>query len=125
MSLSAVLTPLATAWWLWDTTVRTITFLVLDALDSFGWETRRRRSVVTKDWLFVNSPTDVITLNTLYLAIVLGTLFKTSRQKERKLANGMKPDSPLWLKRFVLLHNSFLIVLSAYMCFATLYCIHK
>ena len=93
-------------WRAWDAQVSRLTFAVLGRI---GWKVHPI-SKLTQSWPAVDSPCILVTCLLVYLLVVcVGGV----RLRGKSETNHVKA----WLKPFVIFHNIFLIVLSAYMCF--------
>ena len=92
-------------WTSWDNLVSDVTF---STLRQIGW-TVHPVSGVTRSLIAVESPTPLVSCLTLYIVIVLTGYFKLHRKPRQT-------NDPAWLKLLIIMHNIFLILLSAYMC---------
>merc|ERR1712216_434136 len=93
-------------WRAWDAQVSHLTFAVLGRI---GWKVHPI-SKLTQSLPAVDSPCILVTCLLVYLLVVcVGGV----RLRGKSETNHVKA----WLKPFVIFHNIFLIVLSAYMCF--------
>lgn len=105
-------------WARWDGAV---TETVLNIFAAAGWEEIRTPTSPNKDLPLVKTPTVLITIIIAYLAIILGTFFWRSISVDSTKANGAKKQDPLWLRRFMLFHNVFLVGLSTFMFAGTVH----
>lgn len=102
-------------WERWDGYVGST---VLTNLELIGFQGMKNPSPVTRDWLFVRSPTLLVTAMLVYLTLVfLGVMY----HKVKGSRGEKKRDDPMILRVFVQCHNLFLIVLSSYMCGTSIY----
>lgn len=92
-------------WASWDEVVSNVTFNLLREIE---WSVDPISSA-TRGLFAVESPTPLVTCLTLYIVIVLAGCFKLCRRPRQT-------NDPAWLKLLIIVHNVFLILLSAYMC---------
>lgn len=97
---------LSAAWNSWDRIVSNTTFSILD---SIGWHVHPI-SDLTRGLPAVQSPTPLITSLIFYATVV--TLGRAQLVRQPRTNR-----DPQLLKTFMVVHNVFLITLSAYMCF--------
>ncbi|OUS42014.1 ELO family [Ostreococcus tauri] len=100
------------AWTTWDAVISRLTFASLDA---FGWQVYPVNET-TRRWPAVESPTLLISCLIVYLLIVCGG----RKSLSSKSTDNKERENP-YLKVFVIVHNTFLILLSAYMCLGCIF----
>lgn len=99
---------LVSTWNVWDATLSRFTF---SSLERLGWNVNPV-SAVSQGWLAVDSPTILISCLIIYLFVVFVGRSRLSGFSDKSISH-----DKMWLRLFVMFHNIFLIILSAYMCF--------
>ena len=93
-------------WTVWDSKVSSSVFRLLDQLD---WQVHPVSSI-TREWPAVESPTILVSSILCYLMVICVGMQVQARPKA-------EPAGSAALKTFIIIHNSCLIFLSAYMCY--------
>lgn len=93
-------------WTVWDSKVSSSVFRLLDQLD---WQVHPVSSI-TREWPAVESPTILVSSILCYLLVICVGRQVQARPKA-------EPAGSAALKTFIIIHNSCLIFLSAYMCY--------